>query len=117
MRIAVLIIALCLVMILGLQSCGVMVGGHLSNDTTLSGGGATGVLMAFLFLLGAAFAIGVPFLSAVLFFIAGGIGLLEGTSTKFTDLTIWGVVSLVLAFLSLLGRRELRRKKALDQQR
>jgi hypothetical protein len=111
MRIAVLIIAICLVMILGLQSCTVMLGGTLAKDTAISGGGAVGILMAFLFLLGAAFSLGVPMVSIIVFTIAGALGVIMGTTTGFTDLMIWGVVSLVLAFMSIFGRRELRKKK------
>ncbi len=75
MRIAVLIISLCLTMVVGLQSCAVLVGGSMGKDQDLAGGGATGLLIAFLFVLGAAFAIGLPRVSMVLFAIAAAAGL------------------------------------------
>jgi uncharacterized membrane protein YjfL (UPF0719 family) len=40
------------------------------------------------------------------------LGLAVGATTTFTDLTIWGIVSLVLAVLSFLGMREKRRQRA-----
>jgi hypothetical protein len=70
-------------MIIGLQSCGVMVGGHLAKDTALSGGGAVGILIAILFLLGAAFSIGLPLMSMIVFCIGGGLGILVGTQQNF----------------------------------
>ena len=97
MRIAVLVIAICLVMIIGVQSCSVMVGGYFSHDQATSGGGEIGILIAFLFLLGAAFAMGVPRVSVVVFVLGGVLGISTGSTTQFHDLTIWGVISLILA--------------------
>lgn len=111
MRIAVLIIALCLTMIVGLQSCAVMVGGNMTANDDLAGGGALGILLAFLFVLGAAFAMGLPRVSMVLFGIAALIGLIAA-STGFTDMAIWGGVSAVLALMSFFGYRELAKAKA-----
>jgi membrane protein implicated in regulation of membrane protease activity len=111
MRIAVMIIALCLTAIVGLQSCTVMVGGGLTHDQGLSGGGAAGLLVAFLFVLGAAFALGLPKVSQVIFAIATGVGFLAGAQSGYHDMTVWGVVSLVLAFMSYFGARELKKKR------
>ena len=67
MRIAVLIISLCLTMIVGLQSCAVMVGGGMTNDQETSGSGAIGLLIAFLFVLGAGLcAVACPSINGVL---------------------------------------------------
>lgn len=112
MRIAVLIIGLGLVMIIGFQSCTVMVGSEMAQDDATSGAGAVGILMALLFLLGAAFAMGVPKASMVLFAIAALLGFGMGSSSEFSDLTIWGSVSLVLAILSYFGSREKRKKES-----
>ena len=62
MRIATTIISLFLVLIIGLQSCAVAFGGTLSSDESLSAGGAIDMLVAFLFLIGGAFAIAFPLL-------------------------------------------------------
>lgn len=110
MRIAVLIIGLGLVMVLGLQSCTVMVGGELSQNEMTSEAGAIGIFMAVLFLLGAAFSMGVPLVSLILFVLAGVLGLTMGSESDFTDLVIWGWGSLILAVMSYFGMREKRKK-------
>ena len=69
------------------------------------------MVMAFLFLVGGAFALAFPFVSVLTFFFAGVFGLAGGASTSFGDLTIWGVVSLVLAVFSYFGWREKRKRR------
>jgi membrane protein implicated in regulation of membrane protease activity len=69
------------------------------------------LVMAFLFLVGGAFALAFPLVSLIAFFFAGVFGLAEGTSTSFGDLTIWGVVSLILAVFSYFGWREKRKRR------
>lgn len=102
MRIAVLIISLCLVAIIGLQSCAVLglsgAAVKLSEFAPQAGdaqelqktqeGAAVGVLVAFLFLLGGAFAIGAPTVSVVLFAVASLLGF--AFSGSFPDLKVWG---------------------------
>jgi hypothetical protein len=56
-----------------------------------------------LFLLGGAFALGVPLLSAVIFGLAAVIAIAGGSTTTFADLTVWGVVAGVLAVMSFFG--------------
>ena len=110
MRVAVMIIALCLTAIVGLQSCTVMLGGGLTHDKELSGGGAAGILVALLFVVGAAFALGVPKVSRAVFGVAAAIGFLAGAGGSYSDMTIWGVVALALAVMSHFGIRELAKK-------
>lgn len=105
-----MIMALVLMLIVGAQSCAVTFGGALGNDQATMDEGFLGLLVAFLFLVGAAFALGLPSVSLVVFILAGLLGLLAGTTTEFTDLTIWAVVSFILAVFSLLGIREKRRQ-------
>ena len=111
MRIAVLIIGLCLTGIVGLQSCTVLLGNHLARDQAAAQGGAVGMFVAFLFVLGSAFALGLPRLSAALFALAGLFGVTAGNTTGFHDLRIWGFVALALAVMAYFGSRELRRRK------
>ncbi|WP_127144470.1 hypothetical protein [Pelagibacterium montanilacus] len=111
MRIAVLVISLCLTMIVGLQSCAVMVGGNITSDTDTAAGGAAGIILAFLFVLGAAFAMGLPRVAMVMFGLAALIGLLTAATTVFSDMWIWGGIALVLSVMSWLGYRELAKKK------
>ncbi|MDR7039195.1 hypothetical protein J2X36_003968 [Methylobacterium sp. BE186] len=110
-----LIIGLCLTMIVGLQSCAIAVGGRMAADKATSGGGAVGVLVAFLFILGSAFALGLPRLSAGIFLLAGVLGLITGSTTVFKDMNIWGGIALILSVMAYLGSRELRRKKEVSQ--
>ena len=112
MRIAVLIIGLCLTMIVGLQSCAVLLGGGMTDDQDMAGGGAIGILIAFLFVLGSAFALSLPKVSMWLFGIAAALGFLVGASTEFSDMMFWGVVAAALAVMSYFGARELTKKKA-----
>lgn len=111
MRLAVLIISLFLVVIIGLQSCTVMVGGNIGSNHDLSEGGAVGILIAILYILGAAFIIGLPRISMIIFIIAAVLGFTVGSTTPFTDMKIWGGVAVVLAILSFFGSRELRKKQ------
>lgn len=108
-----MIISLFLTLIVGLQSCTLFAGGGLIKDHSLSGGGAMGILVTLLFIIGAAFAMGVPRVSMVAFFAAGLIGLSVGSSGAFDDMTIWGVVALILCAMSYFGSRKLDRAKGL----
>ncbi len=114
MRVAVAILSLVLMLLVGLQSCTLAVGASLGSDEDLAGGAAVGILMALLFLLGGAFAMGYPLVSLIAFASAVLLGLLAGATTEFSDLTIWAIVSLVLAVLSYFGMRE-KRKHAEEQ--
>jgi len=111
MRVAVMIVGLVLMIALFVQSCGVGIAGSLSNDESTTGGGAVGIVVAFLFLLGSAFAIGVPTLAMILFLLAGLLAMGVASSSGFSDLQIWGIISLVLAMLCFFSRREKRRKQ------
>lgn len=111
MRIAVLIIGLCLSLAVGLQSCAVSLGGGMAKDQAISAGGAVGVLVALLYLLGSAFALGLPRASVAMFLLAAPLGIGVGSSSGFHDLRIWGFVALALAAMAYLGVREQRRRK------
>jgi hypothetical protein len=112
MRIATLMLALVLMLVIIFQSCAAFLGGAVTADQGFSQGGAIGFLVALLYLIGAAFVIGLPWVSVIAFLLAGAFGLLAGTSTRYSDLSIWGVVALILAVMSFLGVRERRRTRA-----
>jgi hypothetical protein len=116
-RIATLILGLALMVIVGLQSCAVYLGESVTNEPVKTQGGAAGLGMAFLFLIGAAFALAFPLVSLVSFLLAGLVGLSVGATSSFSDLTIWGVVSLILAALSFFGWREKRKRRAASASR
>jgi len=111
MRIATMILSLILMLVIGAQSCAVSLGDAALNTKAAEQGGPIGLMMAFLFLVGGAFALAFPFVSVLAFFFAGVFGLAGGASTSFGDLSIWGVVSLILAVLSYFGWREKRKRR------
>lgn len=117
MRIATTILSLVLMVVVGAQSCAVYVGGSALGKQGTAEGGALGLLVTLLFLVGAAFAMPFPLVSFLAFLASGLLGLAGGAATAFTDLTIWGVASLVLATLSFLGIREKRRARAESRSR
>lgn len=106
MRTAVLIIVLCVTMIVLLQSCMVSIGGSLGDNRDLAGGGAVGVLIAFMFVLGAAFVLNLPKVSGVIFTLAGLLGLLVGFQSEFSDMKVWGGLAIVLAVMAFVGSRK-----------
>ena len=112
MRIATMILSLILMLIVGAQSCAVSVGDAALETKSAEQGGPIGILMALLFLVGGAFVLVFPLVSLVSFVLAGIFGLAAGSTTSFSDLTLWGIVSLVLAVLSFFGWREKRRRAA-----
>lgn len=83
---------------------------HLAQQDSASSGGAAGIFVAFLLLLGGAFVMGLPRVSMVMFTLGGVLDLLA--AGDFKDLKIWACVSLVLAVLSYFASRELRKQKA-----
>lgn len=116
MRRATQIISLVLMVILGIQSCAVSVGGSAveSLSTTsaeqqqgedLAGAGAAGVLAAFLWLVGAAFVMSRPKVAMWLYGSAALMCLI-GATAGFSDLWIWMVVSIGFATMSWRGISE-----------
>jgi hypothetical protein len=110
MRIATLILALILVIPLTVQSCAITGLSAVAGMEKQSGGGAMGILVALLWVVGAAFALGKPTVSVVVFLLAGMFAFI-GASTGYGDLEIWGGVSVVFAALCLMGRREVAHQK------
>ena len=100
MRVAVMVISLGLMVVVFVQSCTVAAGGSLADDESVSGAGAAGILVALLFLLGGAFALGMPNVSAWMFWLAALVAILAGLTTDFGDLVVWGIVAIVLGVMS-----------------
>jgi len=115
MRVAVLIIGLLLGLAMFLQTLIVFAGSSATEQEDLAGSAAIGVLMAVLWLIACALVIGFPMVSVVLFAIAGIFGLLAASTSEFTDLYMWAVVSFALALMSWFGwrgKRKADRKQA-----
>jgi hypothetical protein len=120
MRLATLIIALVLMLVLGVQSCAVAVGGSIAEELStaasekeeasdLAGAGALGVLAALLWLVAAALVIAKPKASMWIFIAAALLCLLGGAS-GFSDLFVWAAASGVFALMSWRGTLEKRRE-------
>lgn len=111
MRIAVLIIGLVVAVLSGLQSCTVLALSTAVSETATSESAGLGMLMAFLFVLGAGFVLAYPRVSAVTFVLGAGLGFLASSGEQFDDLAVWATGGLFLAGMSYWGSRELRRKQ------
>ena len=111
MKIATGIISLVLMIVVGLQSCGVAVGSSILHEQSGSTGASLGAFVAFMFLLGGAFAFAKPFVSMFFFALAAIFGWAGGATTMYSDLTIWGFASLILGILSFFAWRSDRKKK------
>ncbi len=121
MRVAVMVISLVLMLVIVFQSLASALGGGLSSNAAdkagFSEGAVAGFCVAFLFLLGDAFAIGLPRTATVMFLIAGIVGLAAGGSTKYHDLSVWGVIALALSVMSFIGWRGKRRAQIKERAR
>ncbi len=114
MRIATLILGLILGAIMFVQTFLVYALSGAANNQATSSAGALGLFMALLWLVACALVIPIPLVSTVIFAFAGLIGLGAGASSTFTDLTIWGAASLILAafsFFGWIGKRKTARRE------
>lgn len=110
MRIAVLIIGLLLGLLMFMQSFTIMaLGGAIGSDDP---SGALGVMVAVLWLIGCGFVIGFPRTSTILFVVAAVLAIATGANTDYSDMTMWGFVSIGLAVMSFFGWRGKKRDEA-----
>lgn len=117
MRVAVLILGLVLGAFMLFQTFAVYALSGATSDKTSSGAGAIGILMALLWLIACALVIPLPQISVVPFAVAGVLGIAAASTSKFHDLQIWGIISLVLALLSFFGWRSKRKDATLAETR
>lgn len=107
MRLAVLIIGLCLALSLGNSAYKVVALGSVLKVQNMSFAGSIGMLAALLFVLGSAFVMKLPRVSTVIFAVAGVLGMLS-------SFIFYGVLALILAVMSWFGSQELRKKTAIQ---
>jgi hypothetical protein len=105
MRLAVLIVGIALSIILGLQTLFVYVLSNATSDETTGGAASVGLLVAFMMFVASALTIGLPRTAAIVFILAGLLSLMMAAASRFSDLYIWGVVSIVLGILAFIGWR------------
>lgn len=115
MRVAVLILGLVftvVVFLAGFWSLTMRVLIPEAVATTSAGlaGGEALFLVALLFLVGSAFALGKPRFASLVFFIASLISIFHSIDGLVLGYPAWALVALVLAVLSFLGRSETRRQ-------
>jgi len=106
MRIASGLISLFLGLIVLLQSCAVNVGGIAFGEKSAQEGGSVGILVALLFVVAGAFAFQLPKVAMIITGIAGVLGIAAGTTTVFKDMTVWGVLALVLTAITWFAARK-----------
>lgn len=127
MRLATLIISLFLMLIAGVQSCAVAVGGGIAEDLStaaedkqeaqdIAGAGGLGVLAALMWLVGAALVMSKPRAAMWIFGVASLFWLGAGAA-GFSDAFIWVVASIVFAVMSWRGTKEKARKDEEDRAR
>lgn len=101
MRIAVLVIGAPLALLIFLQGCTGDALESMSGDT--SGTSSWGIIVGFLFLVGAAFALSLPLVSSGVYGFTGIVAVLVATNTSYSDMWVWGVIAFVLGTMALIG--------------
>ncbi len=106
MRITILILGFGLGAVMFVQTFLVYSLSSIGDDTASSRAATAGLGMVVLWLFAVAFVFGTPWLSIVLFGVAGLVGI--GNAGNFPDLQTWGITSFVLAGLSIINLRQVR---------
>ncbi len=127
MRLATLIVSVVLMLIAGIQSCAVALGGSAAESLStaahdkqqakdIAGAGSAGVFAVLLWLVAAAFVMSKPRVSMWLF---GGAALilLGAGAGGFTDAFIWAVASAIFAVMSWRGVTEKEKDESQKQMR
>lgn len=118
MRIATFVISILVIIVMLLQSCAVFGLGSVAD--TLGGeeepseatsGGAVGIVAALAAFIGMAFVLKMPTVALIAYIVAALLAF-AASALGFGDMTIWGVVLLILAGMSFWSRRELRKEQA-----
>lgn len=109
MKIATGIIAMLLGMLVLLQSCTVGTASHMIGDKASSDAGGIGLIAGFLIFVGGAFAFGLPFVSVIVFMLAGLLALMG--AAEFPDLRVWAIACFILATMAFFAWRAGRKSK------
>lgn len=110
MKIATGIIAMLLGMLVLLQSCTIGTASHMIGDKASADAGGIGLIAGFLIFVGGAFAFGLPFISMIVFALAGLLALVG--AAEFPDLRVWAVACAILALMAFFAWRTGRKTKS-----
>jgi len=114
MKVAAGIISLVFALLVFMQSCAVGLGGSaLENQATEQAGGI-GVMLAFMMIIGGAFAFKLPLVAAILYALGGLVGV-AADQAAFPDLRVWSIGVLILAGLCFVAFWLERRQKRVQQ--
>jgi len=100
MNVAAGIISLLLSIAILFQSCAVYELSSLAESQNNSEAGALGVFVAFLYMVGGAFSFKLPKVAASIMAVSGALAFLGAMGSDFSDLYIWGVLALGIAFMN-----------------
>jgi|GEM_PF-567559 len=106
MKIATGIISLIIGLIVFLQSCAVGIGGAVLADETTSQSGSVGLFVAFLLWIAGAFAFALPKVAMVISAIAGIFALMNGATSDYADMTVWGGYCFHIGYSRILCRSQ-----------
>jgi hypothetical protein len=106
MKIASGIISLLFAVIIFFQSSVAYLGGSVFDEESTAQGGSVGILVALMYIIGGAFAFKLPKVAMVFSIIAGILGIAVGTTTPYKDMTVWGVIALILAVMEFFAGRK-----------
>jgi hypothetical protein len=115
MRIAVTIISLVLMLIIGFQSFAAYGLGSVVKHEAAAASGAAGLAVSFLYLLGGAFALGVPVLSVIALLLAGLFARVIAGDGLHKDMYIWGWIAWMLAGLEFVSILRARKRKSTSE--
>lgn len=110
MKLAAGLIGIFLSLLVMLQACAIFAGGSVTQNETIGGAGAVGLVVGFLYFLGGAFSFGLPIVAVVIYALAGLLAL--AIAGDFPDMQIWAWVSFALAAMAFFAWRSARRKAA-----
>lgn len=121
MKIAVFIVSILVIIVMLFQSCAIFGLGSLSDSlggeeepSEITSGGAVGILAVILAFLGMAFVLGMQRTSSILYTLAALSAFLAG-SLGFSDMTVWGVILLLLAAGAWWSGRQERKAQAVTE--
>ena len=102
LRIATLVIGLFVGIVSFFQACAVSGFATVADQEKMQAEAGWGMIMAFLSILGAAFAVGQPKTASWLAGAGAAIGIIGGiTADAFTDLLIWGIVLVIPTIIGI----------------